>query len=175
MKLIKNVTKGRSWKNLLMILLITAISATTSIQSQTTSDTNNEPAWFDEERLITYRNLNELAKFVDYKKQSKEIIQSYEKELQKKDSIIAAQNSTIDLYKSNVTLLKDQIVSWEDKFASQETITNLNDQYHKLELQKLRRKRFSIGPSITYGVVPGLPTQQGTAIGISLTYAIIRF
>lgn len=136
-----------------------------SIHSQTGSSSN-------EGRFVTYKQLNEFAKYVAFKDYADSLIMI-------KDSIILAQEQSIHKLTdvvaryelSVIPNLNTQIKLLNDQISENEKLYAIREEEHRIEIAKIRRKRITVGPYAGYGATP---QNLQPSIGIALSYAIFR-
>lgn len=143
------------------------------IVSQNTTNIEVEPAFFDEERPIKYRVLNDFNKLVEYAsslevKDSINIVQ-----LGLKDSIIIAQKEIIDRYENKVVpSFEHQLELLKQRISLEAEVYAIDDEKWQLKYDKLRSKRFGLSAFAGAGI-------SGTgfvpSIGVGASYTFIRF
>ena len=103
----------------------------TWIHSQEISDTDSTN--------VAYNRLAEFAKFVAYKDSVLPIFDSYETELQLKDSIIGVRGEKLKVYEFNIVPALELInIKSEQQSLKKDGLLDIS----KFELRKQRRKKF---------------------------------
>jgi len=172
--------KGRPAVHLKALLILFAITTTigaTSIHSQITSGT--EPEWFDESRDVKYRELNEFAKFVEYKKMSERRDSILQRELAIKDSINGVLQQMVNRYQLEVVPnLQSQLSLSNERADSQLRVAEIEQTEVEEKLRRSKAKRFGLGVGVMYGygqTIPSTDVSNIVGVGISLHYTLIRF
>ena len=163
--------KTQSYLLNLILLFSLFILGNASIHSQNTQNTS-EPAYFNKERPITYRKLNEALKYADYKYVADKRDSIQKGQLAIKDSIIDALKQINKNYKFKVVPnLEHQISLYKQSKSSNEELYAIRDEKWALKYDKLKSKRIGVGFSIGYGITPN---SLQPYVGISLNYTLLR-
>ncbi len=107
---------------------------------------------------ISYERLTEVAKYVDYKKESDSLITALNDKLIRLEQVLSSEKDLVFQFEQiQVPNLKRQISILNEQNTSSERILSIREDYFKAERKRLRRGKLTFGiVGVSIGVIVGL-------------------